>query len=163
MITVAEVRLVNEKGDMLGVVPIAAALEAAAAAGLDLIEVAPQAQPPVCKILDYGKYRYEEQKRQHEAKRKQKVILIKEIKLTPTIDEHDYQVKLKAIRRFISEGDKVKVSLRFRGREIAYKDLASALYRRVVEDLKDDIKVEQHAKLEGQQMIMLLAPAGSAK
>ena len=157
-ITTAQLRLVGADGEMLGVVSRNEALEKAAAAGLDLVEVAPTADPPVCKILDYGKFKYEEQKRKNEARKKQKIIEIKEIKLRPTIDDNDYNVKLRAMQRFIEEGDKVKITLRFRGRELTHQDLGMKLLIQVKQDLDEIVKVEQHPKMEGRQMIMVLAP-----
>jgi len=143
---------------MLGVVPIREALIAAEDAGLDLVEVAPQADPPVCKLLDYGKFKYEAQKKANEARKKQKVIDVKEIKMRPNIDDHDYDVKMRNARRFIEEGDKVKVTMRFRGREMAHQDIGMNLLARVRDDLDDIGKVEMVPKLEGRQMIMILAP-----
>ena len=157
-ITIAQLRLVDQDGEMMGVVSRLEALEKAAAAGLDLVEVAPNADPPVCKILDYGKYKYEEQKRKNEARKKQKVIEIKEIKLRSTIDDNDYNVKIRAMKRFIEEGDKVKITLRFRGRELTHQDLGMKLMLQVKQDLEEDSKVEQHPKMEGRQMIMVLVP-----
>lgn len=127
-------------------------------AGLDLVEIAPQADPPVCKILDYGKYKYEAQKRANEARKKQKIIEVKEIKMRPNIDQHDYDTKLRSIEKFIGEGDKVKVTLRFRGREIAHQNLAHALLNKVKDQVEEIAKVEQFPKMEGRQMIMILAP-----
>jgi translation initiation factor IF-3 len=127
-------------------------------AGLDLVEVSPTADPPVCKILDYGKLKYEQQKKKNEARKKQKTIDVKEIKMRPNIDTHDYDVKMRNIHRFIGDGDKVKVTLRFRGREMAHQDIAERLMRRVQEDLEEIAKVEQYPKLEGRQMIMVMAP-----
>jgi translation initiation factor IF-3 len=152
------VRLVDERGEMLGVVPIREALERAEQAGLDLVEVAPQAEPPVCKILDYGKYKYEAQKKKNEARKRQKVIEVKEIKFRPGIDDHDYDVKMKAMRKFLGEGDKVKVTLRFRGRELAHQELGSQLLERVRGDLNELAKVESFPRMEGRQMIMVIAP-----
>jgi translation initiation factor IF-3 len=143
---------------MVGVVSIREALERAAQAGSDLVEVAPNAEPPVCKILDFGKYKYEEQKRRKEARKKQKVIEVKEIKLRPTIDDNDYGIKMKAMVRFIGEGDKVKVTLRFRGRELAHQDLGMKVLIRVRDDLDEIAKVEQMPKMEGRQMVMVVAP-----
>lgn len=143
---------------MVGVVSIREALERAAKAGSDLVEVAPNAEPPVCKILDFGKYKYEEQKRRNEARKKQKVIEVKEIKLRPTIDDNDYGIKMKAMVRFIGEGDKVKVTLRFRGRELAHQDLGMKVLIRVRDDLEEIAKVEQMPKMEGRQMVMVVAP-----
>ncbi len=157
-IRVPKVRLVDEHGENVGVVSIEDARERADEAGLDLVEVAPQADPPVCKILDYGKYKYEAQKRANEARKKQKVIEVKEIKMRPNIDQHDYDVKLRSIHKFIGEGDKVKVTLRFRGREIAHQGLAHDLLNKVKGEVEEIAKVEQFPKMEGRQMIMILAP-----
>lgn len=143
---------------MVGVMTVREAIGLAEQAGLDLVEISPNAEPPVCKILDYGKYKYEEQKRRNEARKKQKVIAIKEIKMTPTIDDHDYDVKMKAIHKFLAEGDRVKISLRFRGREMANQALGMKLMDRVQADTTVDAKVEQSAKFEGRQMIMVIAP-----
>lgn len=143
---------------MVGVVSLRDALYAAEEAGLDLVEVSPNADPPVCKILDYGKYKYEAQKKANEARKKQKIIEVKEIKLRPNIDEHDYEIKMKAMRRFLEEGDKVKVTMRFRGREMAHQDIGMNVLVKVREALDDLGKVEQMPKLEGKQMIMVLAP-----
>src|SRR5262249_34804536 len=132
-----EIRLVDERGQMIGVVSTREGLDRAADAGLDLVEIAPTAQPPGCKILDYGKFKYEEQKKKNEARKKQKIIEIKEIKLRPTIDDNDYNIKMKAMHRFLSEGDKVKVTLRFRGRELAHQDLGMAVLVRVRDDLEE--------------------------
>jgi translation initiation factor IF-3 len=157
-INTPQVRLVDQDGEMVGVVSIREALERAAQAGSDLVEVAPNAEPPVCKILDFGKYKYEEQKRRNEARKKQKVIEVKEIKLRPTIDDNDYGIKMKAMVRFIGEGDKVKVTLRFRGRELAHQDLGMKVLIRVRDDLDEIAKVEQMPKMEGRQMVMVVAP-----
>jgi translation initiation factor IF-3 len=143
---------------MIGVVPIREALERADQAGLDLVEIAPQAEPPVCKILDYGKYKYEIQKKKNEARKRQKVIDVKEIKLRPGIDDHDYEVKVRAMKKFLGEGDKVKVTLRFRGREMAHQELGAALLDRVRGDLNDLSKIEQYPRMEGRQMTMVMAP-----
>ncbi len=143
---------------MVGVVSLHAGLQLAWEAGLDLVEVSPGADPPVCKLLDIGKYKYELQKKANEARKKQKVIEIKEIKLRPGIDDHDYEVKRKAMVRFIEEGDKVKVTLRFRGREMVHQELGVALLERVKGDLGELAKVEAHPRLEGRQMTMVMAP-----
>lgn len=135
---------------------------AAEEAGLDLVEVSPNADPPVCKILDFGKYKYEQQKKAAEARKKQKTVDVKEIKVRPNIEDHDYQVKLKAAKRFLGNEDKVKVTLRFRGREMAYKDMAAKLLDRIRDDLSDLSKVEFEPKMEGRQMIMILAPDKTA-
>ncbi len=145
---------------MVGVVPLSEALAAAVAAGLDLVELSPNAEPPVCKILDYGKYRYEAQKKAKEAKKKQKVINIKEIKVRPNIDVHDYEVKLKAAKRFFEEGDKVKITLRFRGREMSHIDLAKEVLERFQKDLVGVAKAEHEARLEGRQMVIMMVPEG---
>jgi translation initiation factor IF-3 len=152
------VRLIGATGEMLGVVSIDEALLAADDAGLDLVEIAPQADPPVCKVLDYGKYKYEAQKKKNEARKKQKVIDVKEIKLRPGIDTNDYLVKMRAMNRFLSEGDKVKVTMRFRGRELAHQELGMEVLVRVKNDLDAKAKVEQTPKMEGRQMVMVLAP-----
>lgn len=144
---------------MKGVVPLEEALEHAAQAGLDLVEVSPNADPPVCKILDYGKLKFQEQKKKSEARKKQKIIEIKEIKMRPNIDTHDYDVKMKAIRKFIGEGDKVKVTIRFRGREMAHQELGMRLLNRVREETNEETKVEHEPAMEGRQMIMVLAPS----
>jgi len=138
--------------------PLNEALTMAADQGLDLVEVAPNADPPVCKIMDYGKYKYEQSKRQQEAKKKQVTIQIKEIKVRPKIEEHDFQFKLKNIRRFISDKNKTKVSMIFRGREMAYTDLGLQVLMRIAEELADEVQVEQQPKLEGRNMTMVLAP-----
>ncbi|CAO3447953.1 Translation initiation factor 3 [Azospirillum largimobile] len=143
---------------MIGVVSLRDALLAAEDAGLDLVEIAPQAEPPVCKILDYGKFKYEAQKKANEARKKQKIIEVKEIKLRPNIDDNDYDVKMRSARRFLEEGDKVKVTLRFRGREMAHQDLGMNVLVRVRDELTELAKVEQMPKLEGRQMVMVLAP-----
>jgi translation initiation factor IF-3 len=153
-----QVRLIDEKGDNIGVVPIAQALGRAEQVGLDLVEIAPQAQPPVAKILDFGKYKYEEQKRKNEARKKQKVIEIKEIKMRPSIDDHDYDIKMRSVVKFLGEGDKVKVTLRFRGRELVHQELGFKVLERVREDLGERGKVEQFPKMEGRQMTMVIAP-----
>jgi translation initiation factor IF-3 len=143
---------------MVGVVPLNDALERAVDAGLDLVEVSPNADPPVCKVLDYGKYKYDAQKRAAEARKKQKTIEIKEIKMRPGIDSHDYDVKMRSITKFLGEGDKVKVTLRFRGREMAHQELGMRVLDRVKVELDELGKVEQFPKMEGRQMTMVLAP-----
>lgn len=153
-----EVQLIDQGGTNHGTVPIQAALEKAAEAGLDLVEISPNANPPVCKILDYGKYKFQAQKKAAEARKRQKVVEVKEIKLRPMIDDHDYDVKMRAMKRFFEEGDKVKVTLRFRGREMAHQELGTKLLDRVKEDLGLLAKVEMDARFEGRQMIMILAP-----
>jgi translation initiation factor IF-3 len=143
---------------MIGVVPRKDALARAVEAGLDLVEVSPTADPPVCKILDFGKFKYEEQKRKNEARKKQKVIEIKEIKLRPGIDDHDYDVKMRSMKSFIDEGDKVKVTMRFRGRELAHQELGMNVLMRVKDDLDPVAKVEQYPRMEGRQMTMVMSP-----
>ena len=152
------VRLVDERGEMIGVVTRNEALQRATEAGLDLVEVAANADPPVVKILDYGKFKYEEQKRRNEARKKQKVIEVKEIKLRPGIDDHDYEVKMRSMVKFIEEGDKVKVTMRFRGRELAHQELGMNVLMRVKGDLDEVAKVEQHPRMEGRQMTMVISP-----
>lgn len=153
-----QVRLIGEDGEQLGIVSLREALLKAEDAELDLVEIAPQAQPPVCRIMDYGKFKYQEQKKQHEAKLKQKQIQVKEIKFRPRTDEADYQVKLRNLVRFLTEGDKTKVTLRFRGREMAHQEFGVQLLKRIEEDLSEYGSVEQFPKLEGRQMVMVLAP-----
>jgi len=154
-----EIRLIGPEGENHGVVTPAAAMRIAEEAGLDLVEISPNASPPVCKVMDFGKYKYETQKRESEARKKQKTIEIKEIKFRPNTDIHDYQVKLKNVIRFLENGDKVKVTLRFRGREMAHQDLGRNLLERVAEDVKELGKVENMPKMEGRQMIMMIGPA----
>lgn len=155
-----KIRLVGADGEMIGVVTVPEALRAAREAGLDLVEVSPNAAPPVCKILDYGKYKYEQQKKAAEARKKQKVVVIKEVKLRPGIDKHDLEVKMKAVHKFLEEGDKVKLTLRFRGREMSHQDIGMKLLEKVREELGATVKVEHEPKLEGRQVIMIVAPAG---
>ncbi|MGH7039963.1 MAG: translation initiation factor IF-3 [Stellaceae bacterium] len=157
-IAVLRVRLVDDKGRMVGVVGRNEALAMAADAGLDLVEIAPGADPPVCKILDYGKYKYEEQKKKNEARKKQKTIEVKEIKLRPSIDDHDYDVKMRSMIKFIEDGDKVKVTMRFRGRELAHQELGMNVLVRVRDDLDEIAKVEQMPRMEGRQMTMVVSP-----
>lgn len=153
-----EVQLIDTTGENKGAIDIQTALEMAQAAGLDLVEIAPNSNPPVCKILDYGKYKYQAQKKAAEARKKQKVVEVKEIKLRPMIDDHDYQVKMRSMKRFFEEGDKVKITLRFRGRELAHQELGVQLLNRVKEDTGLIAKVESEPRFEGRQMIMVLAP-----
>ncbi|MFC3675690.1 translation initiation factor IF-3 [Ferrovibrio xuzhouensis] len=157
-IDVPNVRLIDAEGENRGVVTIREAMRLAEEAGLDLCEISPTAQPPVAKILDYGKYKYEAQKKAAEARKKQKIIELKEIKLRPGIDTHDYDVKMKAMNRFLDEGDKVKVTLRFRGREMAHQELGAKLLDRVRDDVAEKAKVEQFPKMEGRQMTMVVSP-----
>jgi len=153
-----EVQLIDHTGANKGVTEIEAALEMATAAGLDLVEISPNATPPVCKILDYGKYKYQAQKKAAEARKKQKIVEVKEIKLRPMIDDHDYDVKMRSMKRFFEDGDKVKVTLRFRGREMAHQELGVRLLERVKVDTGPIAKVESEPRFEGRQMIMVLAP-----
>src|ERR1700686_1997546 len=153
-----EVQLIDKDGANKGVTEINAALAMAQEAGLDLVEIAPNSVPPVCKILDFGKYKYQAQKKPAEARKKQKVVEIKEIKLRPMIDDHDYDVKMRSMRRFFEEGDKVKVTLRFRGREMAHQKLGYKLLDRVKVDTAPIAKIESEPRFEGRQMVMLLAP-----
>jgi translation initiation factor IF-3 len=157
-IRVREVHLIGQDGANLGTIPIAEALAKAQEAGLDLVEISPNATPPVCKLLDFGKYKYQEQKKQAEARKKQKVVEVKEIKFRPMIDDHDYQVKMRSMARFFEEGDKVKVTLRFRGREMAHQELGTKLLDRVKDDTLKVAKVEMEPRFEGRQMVMVLAP-----
>lgn len=153
-----QVRLIGSDGDNVGLVSIEEALERAKDDGLDLVEISPNADPPVCKILDFGKYKYEAAKKANEARKKQKTIDVKEIKMRPNIDAHDYDVKMRSIKKFLGEGDKVKVTMRFRGREMAHQELGLAVLDRVREQFDEDAKVEAMPRLEGRQMIMVMAP-----
>jgi translation initiation factor IF-3 len=157
-IDLKHVRLIDELGENHGVVPIEVALERAANANMDLVEISPHADPPVCKVMDYGKYKYQEQKKRNEARKKQKVISVKEIKMRPGIDDHDYEIKMRSMHRFLGEGDKVKVTMRFRGREMAHQDRGMVVLKRVQDDLSELAKVEQFPKMEGRQMTMVVAP-----
>ena len=157
-ITTPEIRLVGVEGEPLGIVKIYDALRQAEEADLDLVEIAPTAQPPVCKIMDYGKFKYQESKKQHEAKLKQKQVQIKEIKFRPGTDEGDYQIKLRNLIKFLEEGDKTKITLRFRGREMAHQEIGMNQLRRVAADLAELAVVEQFPKMEGRQLVMMLAP-----
>jgi translation initiation factor IF-3 len=157
-IRAAKILLIDQNGEKQGVMPISAALEAADEVGLDLVEISPNSDPPVCKILDYGKFKFQEQKKKNEARKRQKTVEIKEIKLRPNIDVHDYEVKAKAMHRFFEEGDKVKVTLRFRGREMAHPELGMKLLQQVKSDFEPVAKVEYEPRMEGRQMIMILAP-----
>ena len=157
-IRIPRVQLINEEGQNLGIVPTDQALKMAEEAGLDLVEISPNAEPPVCKILDLGKLKYANQKKAAEARKKQKVVEVKEIKLRPGIDKHDYEVKMRSMRTFFEEGDKVKVTLRFRGREMAHQDLGLKLLERVRTDMTDIAKVESEPMLDGRQMTMIMSP-----
>ncbi|GAB4227236.1 MAG: translation initiation factor IF-3 [Methyloligellaceae bacterium] len=153
-----EVQLIDEEGKNLGVVSREEALERADEAGLDLVEISPNADPPICKILDLGKYKYQAQKKAAEARKKQKTFDVKEIKMRPNIDTHDYDVKMRSMRKFFEHGDKVKVTLRFRGREMAHTELGAQLMNRVKEEINEIAKVESEPRLEGRQMVMVLSP-----
>lgn len=162
-ITAPEVRLVGVDGEQLGICSAREALFKAEEADLDLVEIAPLAKPPVCKIMDFGKFRYQEQKKQHEARLKQKQIQIKEVKIRPGTDENDYQVKMRSLLRFLADGDKVKVTLRFRGREMAYQDIGMEQLKRIEADAMELGTVEQMPKLEGRQMVMVIGPKKKKK
>jgi len=158
-ITCDKIRLIGADGEMIGVTNMVEGLRVAAAGGMDLVEISPNAEPPVCKVMDYGKFRFAEQKKFQEARKKQKVIQIKEIKVRPGIGQHDLDIKLRAINKFLAEGDKVKLTLRFRGREMAHQELGMAVLMKVRDQLGDKIKVEHEPKMEGRQVIMVIAPA----
>ncbi len=153
-----EIRLIGAEGENIGVVSPERGLALAEEAGLDLVEISPNANPPVCKIMDYGRFKYEQQKRESEARKKQKTIDIKEVKFRPNTDKHDYDVKMRNVRRFLENGDKVKVTMRFRGREMAHQQLGRDLLERVASDIEELGKVESMPKMEGRQMIMMIAP-----
>ncbi|WP_368346384.1 translation initiation factor IF-3 [Pelagovum sp. HNIBRBA483] len=153
-----EIRLIGAEGENVGVVSPERALALAEEAGLDLVEISPNATPPVCKIMDYGKFKYETQKKEAEARKKQKIIEVKEVKFRPTTDTHDYDVKMRNVFKFLDNGDKVKVTLRFRGREMAHQDLGRQLLERVAEDIKELGKVDNMPKMEGRQMVMMISP-----
>lgn len=154
-----EVRLINYNGENLGVVSIQEALKIASEVGLDLIEISPQVNPPVCKVLDYGKYKYEMQKKKNEAKKNQKVVSIKELKLRPMIETHDYEVKLKQAKKFLSQGDKVKFTMRYKGREMSANDMGKDILNKLIEDLEGLCKVDAAPKAEGKQVFMIVSPA----
>ncbi len=153
-----EIRLIGADGENVGVVTPSRAMQMAEEAGLDLVEISPNAEPPVCKIMDFGKFKYENQKREAEARKKQHIIEIKEIKFRPGTDTHDYDVKMRSVLKFLEEGDKVKVTLRFRGREMAHQDLGLKLLHKIAEDVGDNGKVESMPRLEGRQMVMMIGP-----
>ncbi len=157
MIVAEEIRVVGADGEMLGVMSVEAAIKAADEEGLDLVEISPNAAPPVCKILDYGKYKYEQQKKAAEARKNQKTVDVKEVKIRPGIEDHDYQVKMRNARKFLENGDKVKVTMRFRGREMAHQNIGFDLLKRMIEELSDVGKVDLHPKMEGRQIIMVLS------
>lgn len=158
-----EIRVTDAEGQTLGIMQVRDALQMAMDQHLDLVEIAPKAKPPVCRIMDFGKYRYEQQKREKEARKKQKVISVKEVKLRPNIEQHDFDVKLKNAVRFLEEGNKVKVTIMFRGRELSHPELGREILGRVAEQLKDSVSIERDAKLEGKNMIMILAPKAVSK
>ncbi|MEY3197168.1 MAG: Translation initiation factor [Pseudomonadota bacterium] len=153
-----EVRLVGADGEMIGVVSIEEAMRKASEAGLDLVEISPQAEPPVCKILDFGKYKYESKKRLQDSKKKQKVVVLKEVKFRPNIGQHDFDIKVRHIEKFLAEGDKVKVSLWFRGREIVHNEIGAELFKRIIEVVGDKSKLELEPRLEGKQIMMIMVP-----
>ena len=157
-IRVPRVRVIGSDGEMVGVLTRDEALAMAEEEGLDLVEIQPQADPPVCKVMDYGKFRFEAQKRASEAKKKTKQVEIKEVKFRPVTDEGDYQIKLRNMRRFLEDGDKVKINIRFRGREMSHQDLGRAMANRIEADLGEDIVIESRPRLEGRQMVMMIAP-----
>jgi translation initiation factor IF-3 len=158
-IRASEIRLIGADGENVGVVTPERGLDLAEQAGLDLVEISPNATPPVCKIMDFGKFKYENQKRESEARKKQKIIEVKEVKFRPNTDVHDYDVKMRNVMRFLENGDKVKVTLRFRGREMAHQNLGRELLQRVAEDVKEIGKVENMPKMEGRQMVMMIGPS----
>ncbi|HKL52554.1 MAG TPA: translation initiation factor IF-3 [Wenzhouxiangellaceae bacterium] len=157
-ITASKVRVVGPEGDQIGIRSLEDAIALAEEEGMDLVEIAPQAAPPVCRIMDWGKFRFEESKKAQSQKKKQKQIQVKEVKFRPGTDDHDYDVKMRNLRRFIEDGDKVKVTLRFRGREMAHQDLGRDLLKRVEGDMEGEVTVEQFPRMEGRQMVMMLAP-----
>ena len=162
-ITIDPIRLLDNEGKMLGVVSLKTGLEKAEEVGLDLVEVSPNAKPPVCKIIDYGKFKYAAQKKAAGAKKKQKTIDVKEVKFRPNIDTHDYEVKMRSVKKFLDSGDKVKVTMRFRGREMSHQDIGVRVLERIREELSDSVKIEQYPKLEGRQMVQIFAPNFSEK
>ncbi|MCL8206799.1 MAG: translation initiation factor IF-3 [Actinomycetia bacterium] len=157
-----DVRLVGENGEQMGIVPLREALRIAAERRLDLVEVSPTSRPPVCRLMDYGRYKYEQQKRERESRKKQHVVAIKEVKMRPTIEEHDYDVKRRSATRFLEAGDKVKVTITFRGREIVHSDLARSILDRMAQEVAPVGQVERPARVEGRSMIMILAPRKGA-
>ncbi|MBV8938267.1 MAG: translation initiation factor IF-3 [Alphaproteobacteria bacterium] len=157
-ITAPRIRLIDANGEMAGIVPITEALRKAQLAGLDLVEIVPTAEPPVCKVMDYGKYRYEAQKKAHDARKKQKVVAVKEIKLRPTIDKHDLEIKLRNATNFLQEGDKVKFTLKFRGREMSHQEIGMSVIQRVQDSLAGKCKMELAPRMEGSHLVMIVAP-----
>ena len=162
-ITASEVRVISSSGKQLGIISIREALNHAEDEGFDLVEVSPDSNPPVCKIIDYGKFKYAAQKKAAGAKKKQKTIDVKEVKFRPNIDTHDYEVKMRSVKKFLDSGDKVKVTMRFRGREMSHQDIGVRVLERIREELSDRVKVEQYPKLEGRQMVQIFAPNFSEK
>ena len=162
-ITTDPVRVIDSEGKMLGILPLKEGIEKAEELGLDLVEVSPNAKPPVCKIIEYGKFKYAAQKKAAEARKKQKTVEVKEIKFRPNIDTNDYEIKMRSVRKFISAGDKVKITMRFRGREMTHQDIGVKVLRRIREDLDTTVKIEQFPKLEGRQMVQIFAPNVSEK
>ena len=154
----ASIRLINASGDMVGIVSVIEGVRLAEQVGLDLVEISPHAEPPVCKVMDYGKYKYEAQKKAAEQRKKQKVIVVKEIKLRPTIDKHDLEVKMRSVHKFIEEGDKVKFTLKFRGREISHQEIGRKLLEQIQADLGETVKIEMSPRMEGRQLVMMIAP-----
>lgn len=157
-IKAASIRLIDARGNMVGVVSVREGIRAAEDAGLDLVEISPHAEPPVCKVMDYGKYKYEAQKKAADQRKKQKVVVIKEIKLRPTIDKHDLDVKIRAVHKFIEDGDKVKFTLKFRGREIAHQEIGRNLLEQIQTKLTETAKIEVPPRMEGRQLVMMVAP-----
>ncbi|MDA0782862.1 MAG: translation initiation factor IF-3 [Rickettsiales bacterium] len=153
-----EVRVIDDNGEMLGIMPIDKAIKTAKDKGLDLVEISPNAEPPVCKFLDFGRYKFEQQRKKNDGKKKQKKVQLKEIKVRPTIDTHDYEVKMRSLKKFINAGDKVKISLRFRGREITHNELGMDLMKRIIEDSSEIAKVELEPRMDGRQILMILLP-----
>ena len=162
-ITTDPIRVIDNEGAMLGILPLREAIEKAEDLGLDLVEVSPNANPPVCKIIEYGKFKYAAQKKAAEARKKQKTVEVKEIKFRPNIDTNDYEIKMRSVRKFINAGDKVKITMRFRGREMTHQDIGVKVLRRIREDLDTSVKIEQFPKLEGRQMVQVFAPNISEK
>jgi translation initiation factor IF-3 len=157
-IRIREARVIDSNGQQLGIIPVREGMRVAAEQGLDLVEVAPQAKPPVCRIMDYGKYKYEQSKKERDARKKQRVINVKEVKIRPRIEEHDFQVKVRNARRFLTDGDKVKVTLMFRGREITHAALGHDLCMKFYKELEEQASMEKEPKVEGRNMIMVLVP-----
>lgn len=157
-ITTTTVRLVDDKGEMLGVVSLEEALQTAEKAGLDLVEISPNAEPPVCKIMDFGRHKYQEKKKMHDARKKQRVVVLKEIKLRPTISDHDLGIKIKSMNGFIAGGDKVKITLKFKGREITHQEIGFMVFEKVKAQLSEESKIEYEPRMEGNQLMMIIVP-----